>query len=65
MKTADEINHARERLCERLQEPGLSDAQTVLLKGMLNALFWVADGEHGSTVDRVLSNEPIAKARPQ
>lgn len=65
MKTLDQINHARDRLCERLQEHGLSDAQTTLLKGVLNALVWVADGKHGGTIDRIISDEPIEKASPQ
>lgn len=60
MKTTFQINQARERLKQRIQTPGLNDAQKSLICGMLNALVWAADGEDCSTMERMLSDEPLA-----
>lgn len=63
MKTEQQINAARSRLCVRLQTPGLNDVQKSLVMGMLNALIWAADGAHSETMDRMLSDEPIAPGK--
>lgn len=60
MKTASQINAARKRLRERIITPGLNDVQKSLIIGMVNALVWVAEGEASSTMERMLSDEPIA-----
>lgn len=60
MKTEQQINEARTKLCQRLQTPGLNETQTVLIGGMLNALVWAADGADSVTMDRMLSDEPLA-----
>lgn len=59
MKTEKQINDARGVLHEHLHNPGLSDAQRTLLRGMLNALAWSVDGKHSSSVDRLMSGEQI------
>ncbi len=63
MKTANQIEHARRVLQDKLQISGLSDAQRTLLGGMLNALVWVADGPNSSTIDRLLSGEEVAAGK--
>lgn len=63
MKTEQQINAARSRLCVRLQTPGLNDVQKSLVMGMLNALIWAADGAHSETMDRMLSDEPMAPGK--
>ena len=60
MKTIDEINAARGRIIERLQTPGLSTGQIALLGGVLNALVWCSAGPASSTMERLLSAEPLA-----
>jgi hypothetical protein len=60
MKNAKQINAARVRLRERVRTPGLTNEQIALIMGMLNAIVWVADGEHSITMERVLSDEPMA-----
>lgn len=59
MKTEQEIARARAILAQRAQEPGLAPAQVALLAGMLNALVWVADGPASTTIERILSGEPM------
>lgn len=59
MKTAAQINHARKRICERIDNEVLSSDQKILLAGMLNALVWVVDGKASTTMNRVVSQEPI------
>lgn len=63
MRTEQEVNAAREKLHKRVQTPGLNDMQRSHLVGMLNAIVWVAGGEHTSTFERVLSDEPIAAGK--
>lgn len=63
MKTAKEIEDARAKLRERVLTPGLSAAQTAMLTGMLNALVWAADGPNSSTMERVLSDEPMVAGK--
>ena len=64
MKTLEEINRARGKLCAIIAgESELSKDQRILLCGMLNALVWVADGPDGTTVDRILSGERIFPAK--
>jgi hypothetical protein len=60
MKTEQQINDARRRILERMKTPGLSDLQKTLLSGMLNALVWAADGRDQLTMQRMLSDEPMA-----
>lgn len=60
MKSKYQVNKAREKIIERLMTPGLSDVQKSLLTGALNALVWAADGPSSSTMERLLSNEPLA-----
>ncbi len=63
MKTEQEINDARERLRKRILTPGLNDCQKALVTGMLNALVWAADGPNANTMDRMLSDEPLAAGK--
>lgn len=62
MKSIEDVNWARGKLCTALATPGLSETQRILLNGMLNALVWVADGKHSSTVDQLLAGRPIETA---
>jgi hypothetical protein len=59
MKTAKEIDRARGILAKRALTVGLTDIQKSLICGMINAIVWVADGEHASTMERMLSDEPM------
>lgn len=63
MKTIEGVNKARGIIGSKLETPGLSDSQRTLLAGMLNALVWVAEGVNSTTVDRLLSGEPIAAGK--
>ncbi len=63
MKTEEQVNWARARLRERIQEPGLNDVQKALIMGMVNALVWVADGTASSTMERMLSDESMAAGK--
>jgi hypothetical protein len=63
MKTKQQIDDARKKLIDRLQTPGLNDIQKSLVGGMLNALVWVADGASQSTMERMLSDEPLAAGK--
>jgi hypothetical protein len=63
MKNEQQVNEARQKLIDRLQTPGLNDVQKALVGGMLNALVWVADGASHSTMERMLSDEPIAAGK--
>lgn len=60
MKTLERVDWARAMIAERIRTPGLSDDQTILLVGMLNALVWVADGRDSKTMQRILDGEPFA-----
>lgn len=59
MKTAEQIDEARSVLCGHIANCELSLIQKSLLTGMFNALVWAADGRDSSTMDRLLSGEPI------
>lgn len=61
MKTEQDVDKARSILCDRIikEEHKLNESQLALLKGMLCGLIWVADGKHDSTMQRLLSGEPI------
>lgn len=63
MKTKHQIALARKKLRELFTTPGLSDAQSVMLAGMANALAWVADSPNGSTLDRLLAGETLAAGK--
>lgn len=63
MKTINQINHARDILKRRVMTPGMTDAQTALLGGMLQSLVWVADGANCSTMERLLAGEEIAAGK--
>lgn len=65
MKTESQINVARHRLAERLRTEGMSDEQEIMLVGMLNALVWAADGANARTMERLLTDEPMAVGNQQ
>lgn len=60
MKTEEQIDNARKIMREKLVMPGLSDMQRALFAGILNTLVWAAEGHSTSTLDRLLSGEPVA-----
>lgn len=60
MKTGTQVAAMRCQLRQRLLATGLSDIQRATLIGMLNAIVWVADGEHASTMDRLMSGEQVS-----
>jgi hypothetical protein len=60
MKTADQINEARKFLSVAAMTIDPLGPQYALLSGMINALCWVVDSPHGSTLERLLAGEPIA-----
>ena len=63
MKTREQLEVARLRLRERCLEPGLTDVQTALVMGMMNAVLWALDATHSDTMDRMLSDEPLAAGK--
>ena len=63
MKTPAQISKANARLQERLLTPGLSDNQLLLITGMANAIVWVLDGVHSTSMQRLLSDEPLAAGK--
>lgn len=64
MRKQREIAAARARLNERLRESAnLTSEQKANLCGILTALVWCA-GDHSDTMDRLLSNEPLAAGKP-
>lgn len=63
MKTADQIERARQTVKAQILTPGLLPEQSALLVGMLNALVWVADGANATTMARLLEGEPLAPGK--
>lgn len=63
MKTPEQVDKARRRLRERIRTPGLNSEQKALIVGMLNAIILVAEGQDGETMERMLSDEPIAAGK--
>lgn len=63
MKTFHTIKLAWQKLQERIQTPGLTDVQKALVCGMMNALVWVADCPNADTMERMLSDEPLAAGK--
>lgn len=63
MKSESQLNHARARLRERIQEPGLNDVQKALIMGAMNALLWTLDELNATTMERLLSDEPMAAGK--
>lgn len=61
MKTFEEIKEARNNICKKIAEGGLSREQLALLAGMLQGLIWSADDKSCSTIERVLAGELLAK----
>lgn len=59
MKTQEEINRARGVLAQAWRLTHLSKEQRANLSGMMVALCWVCDERTGSTLDLILSGEPI------
>ena len=59
MKTAQELDKARHTLAAAMLTRGLSDMQLTILSGAVIALAWMADDPNGSTLERLLSGEPI------
>lgn len=67
-RTADEIDAARSRLCQRIIEAELLPnnlVQLAILRGMLNALVWAAGetGDKVSTMERILGSDPLEARR--
>lgn len=60
MKTAEQLLAARSKIADRLLTPGLTPSQTIMLSGIMVALTWVGDGEASSTMERLLTDEPMA-----
>jgi len=63
MKSPAQIEDARKKLARRMLTPGLTEIQKTLIMGVVNALVWVADGKDCRTVDRLLSDEPMAPGK--
>jgi hypothetical protein len=60
MRTAEEVEFARIRICRMIKDCELNQIQLALLRGTLNALIWVANDGPGAAVvhDLLFSNEP-------
>lgn len=63
MKKPHQVNNARQKIIQRIKTPGLNDLQKALLAGVLNTLVWVADGQASETIERLLSDEPMAPGK--
>lgn len=62
MKNRQQIDAARAVMRQRLVTPGLTDLQKAAVMGVSNALQWAA-GVGNSTVERLLSDEPMAPGK--
>lgn len=62
MRSLAEINAARLRLADRLNNERLDEAQECLLTGILNGLVWVAEGAGCEMTKLAISNKPLLAA---
>lgn len=63
MKTQLAISGAISKVRQTLAMPGLNAEQLALFAGMLNALSWVVESPHGSTLERLINGEPVAAGK--
>lgn len=59
MKNAAALTRAKKRLALRILTPNLSNEQKALICGMVNALDWVLGGPNSTTMERMLTDEPM------
>jgi hypothetical protein len=59
MRTQEEIQKARDIVCQHMANPALSNQQKILFTGISCALQW-AGGSLNMTMERLFSGEPVA-----
>ncbi|OGT54390.1 MAG: hypothetical protein A3E01_03080 [Gammaproteobacteria bacterium RIFCSPHIGHO2_12_FULL_63_22] len=60
MKSQEEIDRALVILVERAFTPGINGQQKSLILGMCNALAWVSESKHCSSIQDLLDGRPLA-----
>ena len=61
MRTPEEVQQARDKICEVLARTDLDERQRIVFIGMSTALQWIAGLDSG-TLGRLLSGEPVMSA---